>query len=36
MSIRIEPDKCCEECAPEYINGRPSCGCECHAEGREH
>lgn len=26
---KLEP-KCCDECAPEYINGKPVCHCRCH------
>jgi len=35
----VEQEKCCEECAPEYINGKPSCSCSCHSTettGEEH
>lgn len=27
---------CCDECSPEYINGKPSCSCSCHRDGSEH
>ena len=27
--------KCCDECAPEYRDGKPFCGCHCHREEEE-